>query len=36
MPAQVSVLFYGGVILALVGAGIGIYSVLSGPGWRPR
>jgi hypothetical protein len=30
------VLFYGGVILALLGAAIGIYSVLSGPGWRPR
>lgn len=36
MPPQVSLLFYGGLILALLGAGIGIYSVLTGPGWRPR
>lgn len=36
MPPLVSALFYGGVIVALLGAGIAIYSLLAGPGWRPR
>jgi uncharacterized membrane protein YczE len=36
MPAPVSALFYGGIGLVLLGAGVAIYSLLNGSGWRPR
>jgi len=36
LPAPVSVLFYGGLLLVVLGVGIGVYSLLSGPSWRPR
>lgn len=36
MPAPVSLLFYGGLALVALGAGVAAYSLLNGPDWRPR
>jgi hypothetical protein len=36
LPPLISGLFYGGIIVIAFGAGLAIWSILNGTGWRPR
>jgi hypothetical protein len=36
LPPLISGLFYGGIIVIALGAGLAIWSILNGTGWRPR
>ncbi|HEV8634158.1 MAG TPA: fibronectin type III domain-containing protein [Chloroflexota bacterium] len=36
LPPLISALFYGGILVIALGAGLAIWSILNGTGWRPR
>jgi hypothetical protein len=36
LPPLISGLFYGGILVIALGAGLAIWSILNGTGWRPR